>query len=484
MKKQFVWIMTDTTRYDMLSCYGIKEVNTPNLDKMAREGMRFEYAYTTQPVCGPARVGLFTGLYPHNAGSWGNSQPLGVNVKTIGERISSQGIPCGYIGKWHLDHSDYFGRGVAPEGWDKETWYDMRNYLDELGDDELRKLSRNRKLAGEDFKTEDTFAYRCLERGKKFIEEHKDEDFLLVISLDEPHGPSVCPKPFANMFENYNFLLNETYNYDRSNKPYYQKIWDEGTWNDVTPEGDLRSNGLLECNCFVDALLGDMFSFMEEKVPNCSSLFTSDHGDAMSAHGICGKGATVYDEVSRVPLIFKGPKVKSGTVYPHPVSHIDLPATVLEYMGVDAENYIDGKSLSHVLENPELHTDRPVFVEYNRYEHPNDQFGGFQPMRAIITDDYKLAIHLLSQDEMYDVKKDPKNLVNIINNEKTAKVRDELHDLLEEWMLQTCDPMRGYYWMARPWRVDRQPQWSMQKFANCPDETGFRSRNYFDGSLR
>jgi len=112
MKKQVVFIMTDTTRKDMLGCYGDKRMITPNLDKLAAEGIRFDRAYTCQPVCGPARSALFTGTFPHSNGAVTNCIAMYDNVKTIGQRLTDNGIHCGYIGKWHLDGTDYFGNGA------------------------------------------------------------------------------------------------------------------------------------------------------------------------------------------------------------------------------------------------------------------------------------------------------------------------------------------------------------------------------------
>ena len=91
-KKQLVFIMTDTQRWDMVSCYKETGLSTPCLDALAADGVRFERAYTTQPVCGPARAGLFTGTYPSWNGSWANGMALGDNVKTIGQRLSDNGI--------------------------------------------------------------------------------------------------------------------------------------------------------------------------------------------------------------------------------------------------------------------------------------------------------------------------------------------------------------------------------------------------------
>ena len=84
-KKQVILIMTDTQRADMLGCYADTGLKTPNLDRMAGQGVRFDRAYDCQPVCGPARAAMFTGIYPHSNGGWGNSMAIGDNVKTLGQ---------------------------------------------------------------------------------------------------------------------------------------------------------------------------------------------------------------------------------------------------------------------------------------------------------------------------------------------------------------------------------------------------------------
>lgn len=137
--RQVVLLMTDTQRKDMLGCYGHPDMKTPNLDRLAGQGIRFDRAYTCQPVCAPARAAIFTGCYPHSTGVWANCLPLGDNVKTLGQRVRDQGLHTAYIGKWHLDGGDYFGLGRCPDGWDPDYWYDMRNYLEELSpEDRLR----------------------------------------------------------------------------------------------------------------------------------------------------------------------------------------------------------------------------------------------------------------------------------------------------------------------------------------------------------
>lgn len=130
--RQTVLLMTDATRWDMLGCYRRMGVTPPYLDELATSGMRFERAYTMQPVCAPARSALFTGTWPHTDGSWANNLAPGLDVPTLGQRLRDAGTDTAYIGKWHLDGTDCFGSGRCPDGWDPAYWYDMRTYLEEL----------------------------------------------------------------------------------------------------------------------------------------------------------------------------------------------------------------------------------------------------------------------------------------------------------------------------------------------------------------
>ena len=103
MPRQAIFILTDTQGTDVIGCYGRPEMRTPNIDRMASEGIRFDRAYSTQPVCGPARSALFTGLYPHSNGVLGNDMAPSIDAQTIGQRLTAAGVRTGYVGKWHLD---------------------------------------------------------------------------------------------------------------------------------------------------------------------------------------------------------------------------------------------------------------------------------------------------------------------------------------------------------------------------------------------
>ncbi len=469
-KKQFVWIMTDSTGFNMVGCYG-SSVRTPNIDAMAQRGLLFERAYTCQPVCGPARSALFTGLYPHSNASWGNCMPLGADVKTLGERLSAAGIRCGYIGKWHLDGGDYFGTGVCPAGWDAAYWYDMKRYLDELTEEE-RVLSRRASASDLDLSPEFLYGHRVTERALAYLREHRDDDFFLVVSYDEPHDPCLCPEPYASLYDGPQGERTPAYDDDLSSKPAYQRVWAKKAGL-LRPENRRPGIGrrLAACQSYIDSEIGRILDFVRGTLPDAVRLYTSDHGDAAGAHGLSAKGPSVYDEIARVPLIFEGEGIPAGAVYPHVVSHIDLPATVLDWFGLPRPVMLEGRSLLPQLRDPALETGRPVHIEFGRYEIDHDGFGGFQPMRAVVTDEYKLAVHLLEHDtdEFYVTASDPYDCVNRIGDGTVAAERDRLHDELLEWMNVTRDPFRGYGWACRPWRPDKSPSWDVDGFTRQRD---------------
>ncbi len=182
-RPNFVLIMTDTQATNVVGAYGHPGLRTPNIDRLAETGIKFERAYTTCPLCTPARAGLFTGIYPHTAGAWTNNLPLGDNVKTMGQRFADAGYATAYIGKWHLDGHDYFGTGQCPPGWNPAFWFDGRNYLDELAkestdagrdpDDLItlwrRGLASLEDLRAHDIRAEFTWAHRNGDRAIEFL---------------------------------------------------------------------------------------------------------------------------------------------------------------------------------------------------------------------------------------------------------------------------------------------------------------------------
>jgi uncharacterized sulfatase len=459
MKKQVIFIMTDTTRKDMLGCYGDKRMVTPNLDKLAAEGIRYTNAYTTQPVCAPARSAIFTGLFPHSNGIVANSAALSDNVKTIGQRLRDNGILSGYIGKWHLDGSDYFGNGICPDGWEKKFWYDMRTYLEELTEEERIK-SRLAESANEPWMTaEFTYGRRCSDRALAFLEENKDNSFFLAVSYDEPHHPFLCPYPYNTMYKDFKIDDNPGYHDDLHDKPLMQKLWAGSRLGKSS--GELRQSKnlalYLGCNSFIDAEIGRVMDKADEIAPDALIIFTSDHGDMLGAHCLNSKNATAYWETASIPLIIRGGE--KGKIVDYPSSHIDIAPTIMDYMGLSIPKVLEGKSMLRQINDVKKRINETVFLEFTRYETDHDGFGGLQMMRAAVSSHYKLVVNLLDTDEFYDMESDPYEVINQINNEEYSHARNKLHDELIENMNRTRDLYRGYQWACRPWRKDKKPEW-------------------------
>ncbi len=475
--KQVVLVMTDTTRKDMLGCYGNKRMITPNLDKLASQGVKYENAYTCQPVCGPARSALFTGTFPHTNGMVTNSMPLGANVKTVGQRLSDNGISCGYIGKWHLDGGDYFGFGIPAEGYDPNYWYDMKCYLDELSDDD-KVRSRQMMTSFDDDMCEDfTFAHRCSDRALRFIDEYKDQDFFLTVSYDEPHGPCLCPAPYNTMYENFKFDDNPNFQDDLTKKPLMQQLWAGEAMHQTADELNKPSTALslfLGCNSFVDYEIGRVLDKIEQEIPDALVIFTSDHGDMLGNHRLQMKNAIAYKEVANIPFIIKGGD--QDKTITEPASHIDIVPTILDYMHIPIPKILEGRSILPQILDSNVSINDYAFTEFTRYEVDHDGFGGLQMMRAIISEKYKLVINLLDTDEFYDLEQDPFEVHNIIEGSTTSDIRNTMHDALLEHMNQTRDLYRGYQWAVRPWRTDKKPNWDNDGYTRQRENEEYESR--------
>lgn len=462
-KPNFVFIMTDTQGANVVGCYGHPELQTPNIDRLAAEGIKFENGYTTCPVCTPARGGIFTGSYPHTNGAWTNNMPLLQNIKTVGQRFSDNGYHSAYIGKWHLDGHDYFGLGECPAGWDADYWYEIKNYLDDLSGEEVTLWRSGLKsiedLEENNITREFTFANHVSNKAIDFLQEASQEKdpFLLVVSYDEPHGPATCPPEYAKRFEDHQYPLGPGAFDDLKDKPEHQRLWaDKGQY--YREEGFYQSPLYFGCNSFVDSEIGRVIDAVDRLIPDDTYIiYTSDHGDMMGSHGISSKGPAMYEEITHIPYIIRKPGGQDGgLVDTTPVSHIDILPTMLELAGLKVPLFLDGESLMPIVNGEEKNLNKPAFIEFLRHTTQHDSYGGFQPIRCIVKNDVKLVINLLYSDELYDLKKDPSEVTNLINDPAYKEIREELHADLLEWMYESVDPFRTMLWERRPWSDSKE----------------------------
>lgn len=304
-----------------------------------------------------------------------NSIAMGDNVKTVGQRLSDNGIACGYIGKWHLDGSDYFGNGRCPDGWDSDYWYDMKTYLNELSDEDKVKSRDPKEAYKEGFSEEFTYAHRCSDRAIKYLEEHKDEDFFLSVSYDEPHGPSLCPAPFNHMYDGFRFDSCPNFQDDLSKKPFMQRLWSGKNLHAAEDEINKPSDGLslfLGCNSFADYEIGRVLDKIKEVAPDAMVIFTSDHGDMLGAHRLFSKNAAAYREVANIPLIIKGGARAAWKMRWHPTLILHRQSWIT--LDFRFRNYWKERVCCRRSMKPSKEINDVVYTEFTRYELDHDGF--------------------------------------------------------------------------------------------------------------
>ncbi|MEJ8855791.1 sulfatase-like hydrolase/transferase [Variovorax robiniae] len=481
-----VVIMTDTQDIRLVSAYGARGADTPCLDRLAATGVRFERCYTTSPVCTPARAGLFTGLPPTLAGPYTNCLPLGEGVQHLGHRFRDLGYATGYAGKWHLDGHDYFGTGVCPEGWDPELWFDGRDYLDSIGP-EATKLWRQglwgvEALRKHNVTSEFCWAHCVVDRCIEWLPTHQDKPFLMVASFDEPHAPFTCPPEYVEKYIDRDFDYGPGFNDTLDNKPLHHKLWSGGPLS--TPMGAAHRAQYLGCNEYVDSQVGRLVEEIESRYPNTWIIYTSDHGDFMGARGLQGKGPAMYDEITRVPLIVRGPGCAAGKVDPTVVQHMDVMPTLLRLVGAEVPESLVGNDLSAHFRGTAGAEPGEAMLEFNRFEVNHDGFGGFQPIRCLVQGHWKLVINLLTSDELYNLRDDPGELKNLIDSAEHVETRDRLHDRLLDRMNEVRDAWRGWAWERRPWRSSklRLSPWGGKCRPHPADTHKAEYRDYDTGS--
>jgi uncharacterized sulfatase len=392
----------------------------------------------------------------------------------------------------------------------------MKRYLDELSPEDRRRSRDPKVMEGKGVDEGFTFGHRVSDRALDFLGKHGNEDFLLVVSYDEPHHPFVCPEPYASMYKNFELPASPNVYDHLSDKPPHYRAWAgeaakaipvdsssvaapgnaaAGAAHATGAAGTAHAAGAVAagssapargighpyffgCNSFVDYEIGRVLAAIEQHAPGAQIIYTSDHGDALGSHGLSAKGPSACDEIARIPFIIRNPQCAAApSVCEDPVSHIDIMPTILDHFGVPIPKLVDGRSLLPCLRDRNVRVNGEVFIEFGRYEVDHDGFGGFQPMRAVFDGRYKLSIHLLSSDELYDLESDPAELVNLIEAPRYARIRDSLHDRLLEWMNRSRDPFRGYYWERRPWRTDARPAtWDYTAMTRQRENEEYESR--------
>ena len=437
-RPNILFILSDDQGHWAMNCAGTPELRTPNLDRLAATGIRFENFFCASPVCSPARASILTGQMPSQHGVQdflraGNSVNLPGDGKTVQylegrttytQILADNGYACGLSGKWHLGDSATPQTGF--EYWNVHATGSGNYFNAPMFKD------------GELYTADGYFSDVITDNAIGFMESQLDSDnpFSLNVHFTAPHapwGPEQHPSEiYDDYFQNCAF---ESVRWDAIHPNHLAKEGSSGSVGTTAEERRQLLSGYFAAVTGMDSNIGRLIDWMEANGLREDTLivFTADNGMNMGHHGIWGKGNGTYppnmfDTAVKVPTLISRPgHVPVGVVEESLLSHYDFMPTLLEYAGLSDAQPTDGdrpgRSFVPIMKGTSMGTSRPVVVL--------DEYG---PTRMIRTESLKY-VHRYPDGpyELYDLVGDPEETVNEIDNPTFAGPISELRGQLERW---------------------------------------------------
>ena len=425
-RPNIIFYFTDQQRWDTMGCYGQRLNITPNLDKIAAEGCRFDAAFTCQPVCGPARACLQTGLWPTESGCFRNDIELPRNVPTLAGALNEAGYKTAYVGKWHLASNRQQGlnnrTGPIPEalrGGYRDEWmaadaleFTSHGYNGYVFDKENRRVD----FTGYRVDAINNFAVDYIHR------QDGSQPFFLFVSQLDPHhqndhnryeGPDGSKRRFAD--------------YDVPG----DLVGHEGDWRQNFPDY------LGQCQR-IDENVGRMVDALKDQGlwENTIFIYTADHGSHFRTRNSEYK-RSCHDGCTHIPLIIHGPGFNRRAVIKELVSLMDMPATILDLAGAVKPESFHGRSLRPLATGEAAGWENSVFMQISE-----SQVG-----RAVRTEKWKYSVRapgkdgcremdsdVYAEDFLYNLEADPHEQNNLVAAPEYADVRAALKELLIQKM--------------------------------------------------
>lgn len=488
-KKNIILITADEFRYDSMGCAGNEIVETPSLDKLAGEAMRFENANSASPLCVPSRVSMFTGQYVCTNNSIFFRPEDHVNLDRGSyfiETLKEKGYKIGIAGKNHAFTDDYF-----------EKWFDYREDYGHWGkvygeiresDQKVKEWRQNDKReyftekAGgqcilqeglieeaEPFAEEECMTYRIAEDANKFIEENKGNPFFLYYSFPDPHWPTVVCEPYYSMYNPDKIEL-EALELDWDTHPFAHYVQSQvnGFENYTIEEKKKIVAVYYGMITYIDKAVGMVMDKLKELSIDEETIiiFTADHGNFAGRYGLVGKTKAFYDCLIKIPFIIKIPGMGQNEVRKAQISNIDILPTIFDYLGLDIASDIQGRSFLNVVKGEEDHHRDEVFAEVGRPINPPpikdvDDYKEFSREQArekgprwfldytcngrsamIKNESWKYCYYVGDREELYHLEKDPLEIENLALRDEYSDVKLELKNKLFDWML--TQPYKPY----------------------------------------
>ncbi|MEX0775049.1 MAG: sulfatase [Phycisphaeraceae bacterium] len=438
-RPNLIWIFGDQHRAQALSCNGDVNAHTPNIDRLAVDGMSFTQAVAGCPLSCPYRGSLLSSQYPHNAVP-GHEYPLPPQTKTIAHAFKDAGYHTAWFGKWHVDGwHERDGRGalhrILPErrgGFDQWLGYENNNAQWDCwvhGHDAAGKEIEHHRLPG--FET-DMLTGLFIEHLRQRVQRQEGQGdaaqpFFAALSVQPPHDPYVAPAPWMGKYNPAAIAL-------RPNVPAIPRIVEQA-------RRELAGYYAMIEN--LDHNLGRIVAALHELgiTQDTHVLFFSDHGDMHGSQGQFRK-TSPWEESIRVPFVMGGPS-RYGTLTGRrtvPINHVDVAPTSLGLCGIDKPLWMAGYDYSGHRIHGRKRDNEPdsaflQLVEPTRHGNSIDR-----AWRGVVTRDGWKYVCLEGQPWlMFNLSEDPYEQANLAHNTAFTAERKRLHDRLAQWISDTGD---------------------------------------------
>jgi len=444
-RPNIIFIMSDDHASHAISAYGSKLIKTPNIDRLATEGMLFENCFVTNSICTPSRAAILTGKYAHLNGvpvfnHIDNSQPM------LSKYLQAAGYHTGMIGKWHLGGN----RKDRPDD-GKPAGFDYWNILPGQGayfNPEMIEMGERKKYTGYTTDIITDLALQFLEKRPQ------DKPFFLMYHHKAPHRNWQPDEKHRKQFENFDVPEPETFNDDysgRSDAPSQatMRIDRDLTRTDLKmdPPAGLSGQALkkwkyqrymrdyLACVASVDDNVGRVLDWLDKtgQAANTIVIYTSDQGFFLGEHNFFDK-RFMYEESLRMPFLVRWPqRIKPGSVSKGMILNVDFAPMMMDAAGLRVPSDMQGRSFLPLLDGRVPSNWRKAM--YYRYYHPGHH--NVAAHYGIRTDRYKLIyFNKLNQWELYDLQSDPREMNNVYRDPRYAStvktLKEEMLKLKKE----------------------------------------------------
>lgn len=424
-RPNIVFIYTDDQRWDALGCMGHPFLQTPHIDRLAREGALFRNAFVTTPLCSPSRASFLTGQYVHTHGVKGNrdNAALSRQLVTFPRVLQGAGYETAYIGKWHMGNDD------APRpGFDR--WVSFKGQ-GVYNDPPLNVDGKVVKATG--YMTDLLTDYAV-----EFIRKERTKPFCLCLGHKAVHGPFTPAARHKTLYADQAITRAPNAQDTLEGKPALTRKLANSKQPVPRPgggSGDELIRSQLRGLVAVDEGVGRLLQALTEtkQLDNTLVIYTSDNGYFWGEHGLGDKRAA-YEESIRIPLLMRYPKlIKAGTTIDGMVLNIDVAPTVCAVAGVPAPKSMEGLSLVPLLQGHTAGWRPAILTEY----FAEVMYPRIPTWQAVRTPRWKYIHYpeLEGMDELYDLQADPHEMKNLIKDPAAQpalrELRQELARLLK-----------------------------------------------------